>query len=620
MNASMQSAGLMQLGPMLAGLLLAVLPGGESAAQPAEAARAARASVPVRVREQLHLPTERPADPDRHGTLCAQVPGALGKRQVAPGSCEQGQANETAAPEKTDRPTVAPAKPGVGIGFGGITINLDPSIFARRPQPREPKHESGPKPEQKPEPAHEPAPEPQHEPQREPAPKPQHEPTPQPRQPPPKALPDLRGMSCQAAANALAVLHAQYTRCETGASVGGYGPGRINGQSLAPGAVLPLRMALVLSVQPAPTPPRTVEVPALLGLAESQALQQLRARGLQASPNGPPAAIGRRVIGQAPGAGAKVAPGSGVGLRMGLTVPSLLGLDCASARQAAAGYGHAKVQCESRPADSPGRPVAKVFEQDPPSDRPAQPAPAAIRVVVWATHEVTVPDVVGSPLAEARDELTQAHFDHTADAADLAGDRFVIRQTPSPGARAPEGSKVALYTERRPLVPDLLGPTCEEARAAVAPGTFTLKCEDEKSWRTQVFGKPRIAVQSPPGGARAALPVEVGANATVRLPPGLGWLAGVSAPVAVVEFGTSLLLALGFVVWLVRPVASPVPPLSTHWRVEPDTDPAVGLRMAGADPAGRHARSATAWRVVPDAGVVTLREVTTEEGAPHDHR
>ena len=675
MNASMQ----------LVGLVLAVLLGGESAAQPAEAARA-KVPVQVQVKEYPRPLPEPPAVPDRHGTPCAQVPTVLGKRHRAPGSCDQGQAHEKPSSDTIDKPSSAPgaapsAKAAVRIGSGGIMVQLDPSVIARRlrqppRQPRQPQQpESGMEPQRPLEPPLESQP-----------------------KPPPKTLPDLRGMTCQVAARTLAALHAQYAGCEVGASVGGHSPGRINGQSPAPGAVLPLRTALVLNVQPPPAPtptptptpppPPPVEVPPLVGLAESQALQQLSARGLQANANGPPAATGRRVIGQAPTAGAKVRPGSAVGMRMGLTVPRLLGLDCASARQAAAGYGHDKVRCESRPADTPGRAIGKVFEQEPPSDQPPQPAAAAIRVVVWAAQPVAVPDVrerplkdalgmlgaaklvarpdattgdrdvrtqdprphavvnvgsvvrlgttlmakvpnvVDSPLGEARDKLTHAQFGNTPDATDPAGDRFVIRQTPSAGTRAPQGSQVALGTERRAFVPELVGKTCEEARTAIAPSAFTLRCEDEKSWRTRVFGAPLIAVQSPPGGARAALPVEVSANATVRLPHWLRWLANISAPVLAVGIGTPLALALALVFWrwppgpkpLSVPLVPPVPTVSTHWRVDPDPDPAVGLRMAAADHDGPHTRIAAAWRVVPDPGVVTLREFTPDEGAPHDHR
>lgn len=529
------------------------------------------------------------------------------------------------------------------------------------------------------------------------------EPAPAPPPEPPRLLPDLRGMTCEEAAEALAALRLRYTSCTLGAAVAGARAGRINAQLPAAGAALPLAEPLVLRVQPAPQ----VIVPALIGLGEAQAASALASRKLQARASGPAAATGRRVLTQNPAAGAAVAPGSVVEFGLGLSVPRLLGLECAAARARAAEYGHPQLDCESRPAPSPNEPVGRVFEQTPEAGGAAMPAPAAIRVVLWAAQPVTVPDVrelaldeairaieaaklaaqpdqregerivarqspapgtvvnagstvrldtrevvvvpdvVGRALGAAQSTLQQSRLEGAADASDHAEDRVVQSQTPAAHARVAAGSAVQLSTKRFATVPDLGGRTCDAARAAVAPDTFALKCSDEDSWRVTVFGTPLVQSQSPGAQARAEVGATITADARAPLPPWAGRLRDV--PLAVVA-GVAIAPLLGLGLWLAwpRPVPSPspkpagrsaaarvvlplVPPVvapprapTFDWRVAPDTAPAVSLRSPSAATAARrgsrHSVAEMAWRVVPDAGHVLLREFDVSSGGNHADR
>ncbi|MCB2020569.1 MAG: PASTA domain-containing protein, partial [Burkholderiaceae bacterium] len=379
---------------------------------------------------------------------------------------------------------------------------------------------------------------------------------PVPARPPPepqRLLPELRGMTCTQAARTLDALGLKYAGCAIGAEVDGARPGRVNWQSLAAGTALPLAGPLVLRVQPAPT----VVVPALIGLGEAQAASALANRKLQARASGPAAREGRRVLSQSPAAGTRVAPGSAVEIGLGLSVPRLLGLDCAAARERAAAYGHAQFECEARPAASPGGAIGRVFEQTPVAGGAAVPAPAPTRVVVWAAETVTVPDVrerpldeaigaveaaklvaqpdqrqgerivaqqspapgsvvdagsavrldtrevievpdvVGQALGAAQSTLRQARLRDAADANDDAENRIVQSQVPAAHARVAADSEVQLSTKRFATVPDLVDRTCAEARAEVAPDTFGLNCTEESSWRVTVFGTPHVVTQQP---------------------------------------------------------------------------------------------------------------------------
>lgn len=511
-----------------------------------------------------------------------------------------------------------------------------------------------------------------------------------------RLLPDLRGRTCDEAAAALAALDARFASCTPGRAAEGVAAGSINFQSVNPGATLPLGVPLVLNVQPAPQ----VIVPALIGLPEARAASLLAGSKLRARASGPAASKGRRVLSQDPAAGTPVAPGSAVDIGLGLVVPRLLGLACAAARERAAEYGHDRFACESRPATSADAPIGRVFEQTPEAGGAALAEPAAICVAAWAVQQVAVPDVrkralpeaidsiealrlvarhdkclgecivsnqapapgtrvdagsavrletremvevpnvVGQALGAAQAALHQARLRDTPDAQDHADDRVVQSQIPAARARVAVASVVRLSTQRFATVPDLVGTTCVEARAAVAPDAFGLRCDDESSWRVTVFGTPKVATQQPAARSRVEAGTTIVAEARAPLPAAAPWLGDVPF-VAVAAAVAAPLVGLGL--WLawprpVPPAPSPVPspaaprivlpivppilppPRAPHfeWRVAADNSPAVNLRWPPAAKAARRGSHPPApeiaWRVVPDAGQVLLREVETARG------
>lgn len=597
--------------------------------------------------------------PDVRGMTCDQARAAVSALHIALTECLPGAARRLYPAGTINAQSYAPGTPASRID--GLRVRLEPAI-AQPPRPE-----------------------------------------PEPR----LALPDLRGKTCDEAARELAQLRLGYASCAEGDAVAGFRPGRINAQSPGAGTALPLTGPLVLSLQP---PPK-VFVPALIGMAEGQAASALSSRKLRPHASGPEAAKGRRVLSQRPAAGTAVAPGSAVEIGLGLTVPRLLDLDCAMARDRAAEYGHVQFDCESRPATSPNESLGRVFEQAPPADAAATAAPVPIRVAVWAAQPVTVPDVleralneaigtieaarlvarpderqgerivaqqspvpgtvvdagsevtlqtrevvevpdvVGKPLVAAQATVQQSRLRDAADAQDHADDRVVQTQSPAAHARVAAASVVQLTTKRFATVPDLGGRTCDEARSAVAPDTFRLTCNDERSWRVTVFGTPHVVTQQPGARARAEVGAMIAADARAPLPAAAPWLGNV--PLAAVA-GVVVAPILGLGLWLAwpRPMPAPVtPPISPavvppitlpvrlpivpplvppprapafEWRVDADDAPAVNLRWpAAAQAAGRrlrHPPPELTWRVVPDAGDVLLREHDVSSGGDHAER
>lgn len=563
----------------------------------------------VVVRPPPFVAAVRPTVPSLLGMTCAEAKDVLRRRfHYSLEDCRPGKrVTGTQPPGRINDQSVKAGASAAALP--GLVVTLEPS-------PPPPPPPVKPKPEPPP-----------------PPPPPPPAPTPTPPPAPRVPLPDLRGMTCGQAALALQELHARYSICEVGPRVGSYRPGRINDQSPVPGTMLPTKRPLELKVQPVPTP--SAVVPPLVGREESEALGLIESRGLRATPSGPEAQEGRRVLAQRPPPGTAVAPGTPVEIRLGLSVPRLAGLDCVQAQALARRYGHDDVQCEPRPAPSPAEPLGVVFEQTPPSDAPTLRAPVAIRAIVWAGQPTTVPGVVGTPLTEATKEIEAAklvpdpdatsgdrdvvaqkpdagssvnvgtrvrmetvamaevprviddkletarvalrklRFRVEVDPADSANDGEVSAQEPQAGARVRRGSTVKIVAVRVAAVPGLLGRTCDEARTVAHASGFELTCEPERSWRSTVFGEARVDGQTPSPGSRERVDVLLRGFAHAPLPDALRWLRDVSAPVAAGALGAPFLVAF---LWFMRKTPAPVG-TSEAGATSPPVPPPVHLHM-----------------------------------------
>ena len=265
-------------------------------------------------------------------------------------------------------------------------------------------------------------------------------------------VPDLRGTTCAEARRlVLAAGHRELICTDSPGPVG-----RIYRQAPTAGSQHPepaLVRAWLQAVE--------ITVPDVRGQAGLDAANVLQKLGLAPELNGPAAVTGRRVVGQSPSGGTPVQPGSKVLLTLGLTVPSLLGVDCSRAQQLARDYGFPDVLCERRVA-GPEQEVNRVFQQAPKAGSVLS-GPQPLTVVI--AEPVPVPNVVGLPLGKAMAMLGNGRLTGQPDAED--GDREVKTQRPEQGEHVAPRSVVALTTQRFEIVPPVVNMSLPEALAAL---------------------------------------------------------------------------------------------------------------------------------------------------------
>ncbi|HEX8691799.1 MAG TPA: PASTA domain-containing protein [Longimicrobium sp.] len=318
-------------------------------------------------------------------------------------------------------------------------------------------------------------------------------------------------------------------------------PGTVVRQSVAAGELVRPGTAVRLSVAQG-----LVRVPNLAGRPLDEAGALLRrarlARGAVDSAGSDRAA--GTVVRQSPAAGAEVAPGTAVRLTLAqgrVRVPDLAGrpLDEAGAllRQARLARGA---------VDSAGsdRAEGTVVGQSPAAGAEVAPG-TAVALTLAQPRLVLVPDVVGDPAAAAARDLEAAGLRaggvDTVESTDAA--ETVVRQSPAAGTRVRAGTVFTLGVSRGPdlavvdtlggdtlppdgldtvrpgpTVPNLVGRTLAEARAALAPLGLSAGVDpalgDSAKWL--------VASQAPPAGTAAARGTAVRLELRAPPPPAAG--------------------------------------------------------------------------------------------------
>ena len=211
-----------------------------------------------------------------------------------------------------------------------------------------------------------------------------------------------------------------------------------------------------------------VEVPRVVGLSASEAVEELRDAGLEARVR--QVASSERqgtVVDQTPSQGSRVADGSAVELEVArpraaaverIEVPDVIGSAAAAARSALRAAGLKVTTTGVVSQEPPGT----VISQSPRAGADVRKGSRVLLTVSTGPATVEVPDVTGLDEAAARSELERAGFvvrvtDEST--TDPAQDGIVIGQTPTGGSGAQDGD--AGDDRRRP--PRL------RADAAVAP-------------------------------------------------------------------------------------------------------------------------------------------------------
>jgi serine/threonine-protein kinase len=224
------------------------------------------------------------------------------------------------------------------------------------------------------------------------------------------------------------------------------------------------------------------------------------------------------VVSQDPRAGTELELGSVVTLTVSdgpgtVAVPDVQNLTRASAQARLERAGlRVRVRREESATTEPGR----VIRATPPDGTPVDVGSTVTLVVSRGPQQVTVPDVVGQDLENARGELEGAGLAVTVDREEAAGAEpgTVLRQTPGTGTAVDAGATVTVTVAQEVeevVVPGVTGRTESQASETLSGAGFRVDI------RTVDVDSPDddgvVQRQSPAGGGRA----ERGATVTITV-------------------------------------------------------------------------------------------------------
>lgn len=248
---------------------------------------------------------------------------------------------------------------------------------------------------------------------------------------------------------------------------------------------------------------RRLAVPSVVGVPEGVARESLAAAGLTlaVSAHVPDLHPGH-VIDQDPAEGTMIERGAVVSVRVGLGVPNVLGLTMsdALARVAASGY---QASVDEQADDGA---IERVLRQTPKGGSGAA-AGSTVQIVVGVSSTVETPNVIGSELGAAREELGRSELalGRIERVTGTPGD-VVVQQAPAPGTALPRGSAVDLTVRIEPIheveVPDFVGEAWRDA--VLAAGVVGLQLTETDPEVTSTV-EPHIVLRQDPGaGAHVA--------------------------------------------------------------------------------------------------------------------
>jgi serine/threonine-protein kinase len=263
-----------------------------------------------------------------------------------------------------------------------------------------------------------------------------------------------------------------------------------------------------------------IEMPLVLGKTQAEATATLEGLGLDVTVDTQPSDQQEpgKVFGQDPPAGNQVNKSAAVTIKVAaeaakVKLPNFVGKDIDDAQDLAAAAG---VNLTKKEEPSATIAADKVISQAQPPNTEV-PKGSAIEVVVSSgKNQKAVPDVAGSDLADAANELGQAGFKTktTREASSSVDEGKVIRTDPTAGTRVPEGDTITIVVSsgaEQITVPNVLGKTAEEARSEIEAAGLVYKESATAPSNADQDGK--VVQQNPSGGTK----VEKGATVTVRL-------------------------------------------------------------------------------------------------------
>ncbi|MFD0002883.1 Stk1 family PASTA domain-containing Ser/Thr kinase [Streptomyces sp. NPDC127178] len=159
-----------------------------------------------------------------------------------------------------------------------------------------------------------------------------------------------------------------------------------------------------------------------------------------------------------------------------------------------------KKPCETQPA-------GKICEQNPEPKTTVDKSSSVDLVVSTGAPKVTVPSVIGLDLDEAKSKLegdnyelvVKTKFRESSDEANT-----VLDQDPVKGEEVEKGSTITLVIakeEEKSTVPDVLGKTCDEAKAQMTANNLVGTCTEVETQDPNQVGK--VIATSPEAGSDA---------------------------------------------------------------------------------------------------------------------
>ncbi|MEV7451829.1 Stk1 family PASTA domain-containing Ser/Thr kinase [Streptomyces nigra] len=197
-----------------------------------------------------------------------------------------------------------------------------------------------------------------------------------------------------------------------------------------------------------------------------------------------------------------------------VAVPSLIGESENAARELLANVdlklGEVKKdECENQPK-------GKICSQSPDSKREVDKGSTVDVVVSTGAPKVTVPSVIGISLEDAREKLEGDDFQFTikTETREVSAEEpgTVLDQDPQRGEEVEKGSTITLTVakeQEQSTVPDVVGRTCDEAKAQMQDNDLTGNCTEVETQDPNQVGK--VISTSPAAGSK------VDKNSTVTI-------------------------------------------------------------------------------------------------------
>ncbi|MEU5520949.1 Stk1 family PASTA domain-containing Ser/Thr kinase [Streptomyces sp. NPDC047860] len=182
-----------------------------------------------------------------------------------------------------------------------------------------------------------------------------------------------------------------------------------------------------------------------------------------------------------------------------VATPNFVGETKANAEKLAVN-GDLKLSFEDKPCENQSK--GKICSQNPTAGTKVDKDSTVNLVVSTGAPKVAVPSVVGDKLDDARAELEGDKYEFVVEVeekVDAQEPGTVLEQDPGLGEEVEKGTTITLTVakeEAKSTVPDVLGKTCDEAKAQMTANNLTGNCTEEETDDPNQIGK---VIRTTPG-------------------------------------------------------------------------------------------------------------------------